>query len=187
MEELIFEELEEIEEGPVSNNEELEEPEEPEEPEPAETIEDLFTEEDLEELDDEEIEILEELIAEDLDDQIIEELEEILDEEEITEEEITAITENQQYEDLPAAARQQIVEVVNEAPVEVKEAFEQNVNYFDSDDYANYVAVGSRISTEDRKTVIAVTVAASAMSTTIRPTATTSAGPTTPGRRVRRD
>ena len=176
--------MEEIEEEPVIDDEE---PEEPEEPEPAETIEDLFTEEELEELDDEEIEILEELIAEDLDDEIIEELEEILDEEEITEEEITAITENQQYEDLPAAARQQIVEVVNEAPVEVKEAFEQNVNYFDSDDYANYVAVGSRISTEDRKTVIAVTTVVAGVSTSIRTTATTSAGPTTPSRRVRRD
>ena len=79
------------------------------------------------------------------------------------------------------------MQVVNEAPVEVREQFEENVNVFDSEDYADYVQVGSRITTEDRKTVIAVTAAASAMSSSIRPTATTSAGPSTPSRRVRRD
>ena len=176
--------MEETEEEPITDNEESEEPEEEEQ---AETLEELFTEEELEELDEQEIELLEELIEEELDDEIIEELEEILDEEEITEEEIEAITENEQYEDLPTAARQQIVQVVNEAPVEVREQFEENVNVFDSEDYADYVQVGSRITTEDRKTVIAVTAAASAMSSSIRPTATTSAGPSTPSRRVRRD
>ena len=184
LEVLEFEELEETEEEPITDNEESEEPEEEEQ---AETLEELFTEEELEELDEQEIELLEELIQEELDDEIIEELEEILDEEEITEEEIEAITENEQYEDLPTAARQQIVQVVNEAPVEVREQFEENVNVFDSEDYADYVQVGSRITTEDRKTVIAITAAASAMSSSIRPTATTSAGPSTPSRRVRHD
>ena len=147
---------------------------------------DVFTDEELEELDTEEIEILEELIDdEDIDIEIVEDLEEIFDEE-ITEEEIIELTENDDYEELPSEARQQVVQAVQEAPVEVRQTFEAQVNVFSSNDYANYVAVGSRIDTEDRKTVIAVTAAATAISSSIRPTATVSTGPATPTRRMRR-
>jgi len=149
-------------------------------------IDELFTEEELEELEEEEIQILEELIdIEDIDIEIVEDLEEIFDEE-ITEQEIIELTENDDYEELPTEARQQVVQAVQEAPVEVRQTFEAQVNVFSSDDYANYVAVGSRIDTEDRKTVIAVTAAATAISSTIRPTATVSTGPATPTRRMRR-
>jgi hypothetical protein len=147
---------------------------------------DVFTDEELEELDTEEIEILEELIDdEDIDIEIVEDLEEIFDEE-ITEEEIIELTENDNYEELPSEARQQVVQAVQEAPVEVRQTFEAQVNVFSSDDYANYVAVGSRIDTEDRKTVIAVTAAATAISSSIRTTATVSTGPATPTGRMRR-
>ena len=144
---------------------------------------DVFTDEELEELEEEEIEILEELLDDpDIDEEIVEDLEELFDEEEITEQEIIELTENQDYEELPSEARQQVVQAVQEAPVEVRETFEQQVNVFSSNDYANYVAVGSRIDTEDRKTVIAVTAAATAISSSIRPTATVSTGPTPTGR-----
>ena len=107
--------------------------------------------------------------------------------EQITEEEIIELTENDDYEELPSEARQQVVQAVQEAPVEVRQTFEAQVNVFSSDDYANYVAVGSRIDTEDRKTVIAVTAAATAISSSIRPTATVSTtGPATPTGRMRR-
>jgi hypothetical protein len=185
VEEPEFEEVEEIEEEPVIDDEELEEPEEPE---PAETIEDLFTEEELAELDEGEITILEELIAEDLDDEIIEELEEIFDEE-ITEEEIEALTENEDFDELPSEAKEQVVQALNAdlIPDSVREEFEENVNVFSSDDYANYVQVGSRITVEDRKTIIVVTAATTAI-VQLRPTATTAtAGPSTSSRRTSRD
>ena len=148
---------------------------------------DVFTDEELEELEEEEIEILEELLDDpDIDTEIVEDLEELFDEEEITEEEIIELTENDDYEELPTEARQQVVQAVQAAPVEVRQTFEAQVNVFSSDDYANYVAVGSRIDTEDRKTVIAVTAAATAISSSIRSTATVSTGPATPTGRVRR-
>ena len=78
------------------------------------------------------------------------------------------------------------MQAVQEAPVEVRQTFEAQVNVFSSDDYANYVAVGSRIETEDRKTIIAVTAASTAISSSIRPTATVGSGPATPTRRMRR-
>jgi hypothetical protein len=148
---------------------------------------DVFTDEELEELDTEEIEILEELIDDEaIDIEIVEDLEELFDEEEITEQEIIELTENDDYDQLSSEARQQVVQAVQEAPVEVRQTFEAQVNVFSSDDYANYVAVGSRIDTEDRKTVIAVTAAATAISSSIRPTATVSTGPATPTGRMRR-
>ena len=150
-------------------------------------IVELFTEEELEELDNEEIEILEDLLDDpDIDEEIVEDLEELFDEEAITEQEIIELTENDDYEELPSIARQQVVKAVQEAPVEVRETFEAQVNVFSSDDYANYVAVGSRIETENRKTIIAVTAAATAISSSIRATATVSSGPATPTRRMRR-
>jgi hypothetical protein len=150
-------------------------------------ISNVFTYEELEELDTVEIEILEDLLDDpDIDTEIVEDLEEIFDEEEITEEEIIELTENDDYEELPTEARQQVVQAVQAAPVEVRQTFEAQVNVFSSDDYANYVAVGSRIDTEDRKTVIAVTAAATAISSSIRTTATVSTGPATPTRRMRR-
>ena len=78
----------------------------------------MFTEEELEELEEEEIEILEDLIDDpDIDAEIVEELEELFDEEEITEEEIIELTENEDYEELSTEARQQVVQAVQEAPV----------------------------------------------------------------------
>jgi hypothetical protein len=147
----------------------------------------MFTEEELEELQEEEIEILEDLLDNpDIDAEIVEDLEELFDEEEITEEEIIELTENEDYEELGTEARQQVVQAVQEAPLEIRRTFETQVNVFSSNDYANYVAVGSRIDTEDRKTVIAVTAAATAISSSMRTTATVSSGPATPTRRLRR-
>jgi hypothetical protein len=196
-EDIDFEDFEEEMEFETEN----EEPDETEETSEEETtiedetgeieqdLEDIFTEEELEELDEGEIELLEELLDDpEIDEELVEDLEEIFDGKEITEEEISQITENADYEQLPPEAREQIVEAVNESTIEVREEFEENVDVFSSEDYAGYVQVGSRINVEDRKTIIVVTAAATAISSTMRPTATTtSAGPTAPTRRVKRD
>ena len=156
--------------------------------EPDQNLEDIFTEEEIEDLEEEEIELLEELLNTDIDEQLVEELEELFDEEEITEEEIDAITENEDFEELPTEARQQVVEAVNESTVEVRESFEENVDVFSSADYSNYVQVGSSITVEDRKTVIVASVAITASTTAarIRPTATVSTGGPTGPTRTRR-
>ena len=179
--------LVELDPDPTEPIEEIEQPTLEDTIEEDYDIEELFTEEELEELDTEEIEILEDLLDDpDIDEEIVQDLEELFDEEEITEQEIIELTENQDYEELPSQARQQIVQAVQEAPVQVRQTFEEQVNVFSSNDYANYVAVGSRIETEDRKTIIAVTAAATAISSSIRPTATVSTGPATPTGRMRR-
>ena len=120
-----------------------------------------------------------------VDEELEADLQEVLDDD-VTEEEITELTENDNFDQLPSEARQEIVEAVQQAPVEVRQAFEANVNVFSSVDYSDYVAVGSRISTEDRRTVIAITATATALSSTLRPTATVSTGPATPTGRMRR-
>jgi hypothetical protein len=182
-----LDDLIEIDINPTEPIEEIEETTLEETIEEDYDILEMFTEEELEELQQEEIEILEELLDDpDIDAEIVEDLEELFDEEEITAEEIIELTENQDYEELPTEARQQIVQAVQEAPVEIRQTFEAQVNVFSSDDYANYVAVGSRIDIEDRKTVIAVTAAATAISSSIRTTATVSSGPATPTGRMRR-
>jgi hypothetical protein len=193
-EEIDFDDLENIETEPEIEEEQSQEETGEEEPtiddtesqeEPEQDLEDIFTEEQIEDLEEQEIELLEELLDDpDIDDQLVEELEELFDEEEITEAEIDAITENEDFEELPTEARQQVVEAVNESTVEVRESFEENVDVFSSTDYSNYVMVGSNITVEDRKTVIVASVAITASTTAarIRPTATVSTGPTGPTR-----
>ena len=185
-----IEEEESQEETAIDDTESQEEPEQTLE-EPEQDLEDIFTEDEIEELEEEEIELLEELLDDpDIDEQLVEELEELFDEEEITEAEIDAITENEDFEELPTEARQQIVEAVNESTdIAVKESFEENVDVFSSADYSNYVQVGSSITVEDRKTVIVAAVAITTATTAarIRPTATASTSHTGPTRtRTRR-
>ena len=123
------------------------------------------------------LEALEE--EEEIETELIEDIQEVLTED-VTTEEIIELTENESFEDLPQEAKALIVEAVNLAPVEVRETFEDKIDVFSSEDYSGYVQVGSKINVEDRKTVIvaatAITVATSAAR--MRPTATTSAGPT---------
>lgn len=123
--------------------------------------------------------ILEALEEEEMEIELIEDVAAVLDNEIVTSEEIIKLTENETFEELPQAAKEEIIIVVNEAPVEVRETFEEKVDVF-SGDYSNYVQVGSKITVEDRKTVIvaatAITVATSAAR--IKPAATTT-GPTT--------
>ena len=131
--------------------------------------------------------LLEALVEEDIEIELIEDVAEVLDGEEVTSEEIIKLTENETFEDLPQEAKALIVEAVNLAPVQVRETFEEKVDVFSSEDYSGYVQVGSKITVEDRKTVIvaatAITVATSAAR--MKPTATT--GPTTgpQSRRIR--
>ena len=131
----------------------------------------------VEELEVEEIQLLEELLDDpDIDVELVQELEEVLDEE-ITVEEIEALTDNEDFDELPKEALDEIVEAVNEAPEEIKEQFENSVDVFE-DGYGDYVQTGSTIPVDDRKTLIVVSTV-TAIGATLRPAATTSTtGPT---------
>ena len=122
--------------------------------------------------------LLETLEVEEIEVELIEDIEQVLTEE-VTSEEIEALTDNESFEELPQEAKTLIVEAVNLAPVEVRETFEEKVDVF-SGDYSNYVQVGSKLSVEDRKTVIvaATAITVSTAAARMKPTATTSAGPT---------
>jgi hypothetical protein len=196
-----FDELEELPEQEFDLDEWLQEQESTEqatevepdnnepEPEPEQEVEfetetetvdlvDLLTEEELDKLEIDEVELLEELLNDpDIDVELVQELEEVLDEE-ITIEEIEALTDNEDFDELPVEARAEIVEAVNKAPEEVKEQFEENVDVFESG-YGDYVQTGSTIPVDERKTIIVVSTV-TAIGATIRPTTTTTptAGPT---------
>jgi len=58
----------------------------------------------------------------------------------------------------------EISEALAEAPVEVKESFEEEINVFDGV-FDNYVALGSSIDVGDRRTVLAATAAVAAIAT----------------------
>ena len=124
------------------------------------------------------MELLEALVEELIEIELIEDVAAVLDNDVVTSEEIIELTENETFEELPQAAKEQIVAAVNEAPPEVKETFEEKVDVF-SGDYSNYVQVGSKITVEDRKTVIvaATAITVSTAAARIKPAATTT-GPT---------
>ena len=128
--------------------------------------------------------LLEALEEEDIEIELIEDIQEALTED-VTTEEIIQLTDNESFEELPQEAKTLIVEAVNLAPVQVRLTFEEKIDVF-SGDYSNYVQVGSKISVEDRKTVIvaATAITVSTAAARIKPTATT--GPTTSGPQSRR-
>jgi hypothetical protein len=73
---------------------------------------------------------------------------------------------------------QQIVEAVQNAPTEIKEAFEEEINVFDGA-FDNYVPTDSSISVGERRTVVAVTVVSSVIA--VSAAAAPSSGPSSPG------
>ena len=110
-------------------------------------------------------------------------------------EEITAeIIEEIDYDKLSNDQIEQVAEAIQEADDEIKEAFEEEVNIF-AGATEQYVPLGSTVSVEDRRVIIAVQSAGIALAAAARPatpapaptTSTTSGGPSSPTTRRKND
>lgn len=60
------------------------------------------------------------------------------------------------FEQLPDDAVEAIVETLNDAPTELKEQFEDEINVF-SGEIDSYIPSGSNVSVAERRTIVAVT------------------------------
>ena len=89
------------------------------------------------------------------DEELYQDVLQVLDEE-VTAEEVIDLVSNDEFESLDSGALEVIADAISEAPTEVKEEFEEQVNVF-SGDFDNYVPSGSTIPVEDRRVVVAVT------------------------------
>lgn len=96
-----------------------------------------------------------------IDQELADDLVDVLDGE-VTVEEIDNLVQGESFEELPSEAINVIVDALNETSDDVKEEFEDNVNIFGNDAYDDYVAAGSTVDTETRRTVVAVAAATSA-------------------------
>jgi len=74
---------------------------------------------------------------------------------ELTDDQIADLVADIANADLSEAEAEAIVAILNEAPEEVKEAFEEAVNVF-SGGFDGYVPTGSTISVGERRTIVAV-------------------------------
>ena len=117
------------------------------------------------EVDEAEVKIVEEL--DELDEELAEEFLDVVDGE-ISVEEIESLITDENFDQISDDAKVVLVAAINEADEEVKEEFESTVDIFDDESYNEYVAEGSRVDTETRRTVVAaaaaVTVATAASS-----------------------
>ena len=77
----------------------------------------------------------------------------------LSSEEATAVFEAIEVDNLSVDEAQAIVEAVQDAPAEVREAFEEEINIF-SPGFDNYVPLGSNIPVSTRRTLIAVAAGA---------------------------
>ena len=77
----------------------------------------------------------------------------------LSSEEATAVFAAIEVNNLSAEEAQAIVEAVQDAPTEVREAFEEEINIF-SPGFDNYVPLGSNIPVSTRRTLIAVAAGA---------------------------
>ena len=101
-----------------------------------------------------------------IDEQLAEDFLNVVDGE-VTVEEISALVLDANFADTTDDIKQILVEALNDADAEVKEEFEDAVNIFEDDAYNEYVADGSSVDTETRRTIVAATAAATvAMSAT---------------------
>jgi len=74
---------------------------------------------------------------------------------EVSSEDISRIAEID-LEELPDEAVQAVIETLNEAPAEIKNQFESEVNVF-SGSIDTYIPSGSNVSVAERRTIVAVT------------------------------
>jgi hypothetical protein len=80
---------------------------------------------------------------------------------EVTVEVLDELVNNANFDNLDEETLEAVSEALSEAPTEVKEAFESEVNVYNGS-FDSYVPAGSRISVEDRRVVVAVTATVSA-------------------------
>ena len=73
----------------------------------------------------------------------------------VTEEQAEAIFEEIVVEELSAEVAEELVQVVNEAPTKVKEAFQETINVF-AGVFDSYQMVGQTIPVGERRTLVAV-------------------------------
>ena len=125
---------------------------------------------DLIEVDEAEIKIVEEL--DQLDEELAEEFLSVVDGD-ITVEEIESLISDENFDEISDDAKVVLVAAINEADDEVKNEFENTVDIFDDEAYNEYVAEGSTVDTETRRTVVAAAAAVSVA-------AAASAGPSGP-------
>jgi len=185
-EEVIFEFIDEDTGEPLSAEEFFEEFDVAEEErELALELNDLGI--DIEDVDLSEIDVAEEKVIEELDEIDEEFAEDFIDivDGEITEEEIEDLLENEdafeQIVEEDGAAVQVFIQAVNEADDSVKAQFEEEVDIFDDEAFNDYVAEGSAVDTETRRTVVAVTAATTAVAAATAATAARPSGPSPAG------
>ena len=80
---------------------------------------------------------------------------------EVTVEVLDELVNNENFDNLDEETLEAVSEALSEAPTEIKEEFESEVNVYNGS-FDTYVPVGSRISVEDRRVVVAVTATVSA-------------------------
>ena len=124
----------------------------------------------LSEVDDAEEKVIEELDT--LDEELAEDFLDVVDGE-VTVEEIESLVTDESFDEISADAKVVLVAAVNDADDEVKAEFEETVDIFDDEAFNEYVAEGSVVDTETRRTVVAAAAAVSVA-------AATSAGPAGP-------
>jgi len=119
----------------------------------------------LSEVDDAEEKVIEDLDS--IDEQLAEDFLNVVDGD-VTIEEVSSLVSEENFDDIPDDGKKILVEALNDADGGVKEEFEDSINIFEDEVYNEYVADGSSVDTETRRTVVAaaaaVSVAASAAS-----------------------
>lgn len=120
------------------------------------------------EVDEAEVKVVEQL--DELDEKLAEDFLNVVDGE-ITTEEIESLVTDENFDNISDDAKVVLVAAVNEADDEVKAEFEETVDIFDDEAFNEYVAEGSVVDTETRRTVVAAAAAVSVAA------AATSAGP----------
>ena len=93
---------------------------------------------------------------------------------EVTVEEVSALVSEANFDEISDDGKKILVTALNDAGGEVKEEFEDSVNIFEDDAYNEYVADGSTVDTETRRTVVAASAAATVVA------AAASSGPSGP-------
>lgn len=114
---------------------------------------------DLFEVDEAEIKIVEEL--DELDENLAEEFLDVVDGD-VSVEEISNLINDDNFDEISDDAKVILTAALNEADDDVKNEFEESVNIFEDESFNEYVAKGSTITTEDRRTVVAATAAVAA-------------------------
>jgi len=86
---------------------------------------------------------------------------------EVTPQQAVTIFESLDVTNLDDTEKEAIIEAVQSAPLEVRQAFEETINIF-SDDFGDYVPLGSTVPVDTRRTLIAVAAGATAIAVSSR-------------------